>query len=251
LSNGVSALLNQEDSNILFVYGVGESLEAGPLAPTEPFAKLYKLMLNDGSIKGVDVFYNEDTVCYTGLDNFVQLGIDLYCFGFFNAKPIQMPWQYSRSYLLLAKVDTGFQIQNIRLVGEDYFYMNYASCLTSDSNLVVAGTYFDYNSGEERYQLFLLKSDQNFSVGLNDQEKLWNNLNVYPNPASNNITLEIPDKITAGLVYIFNSEGSIVHSALLQNGQKNTEVSALASGNYFISFIAENGQTYSGQFVKE
>ncbi|MBN2728824.1 MAG: T9SS type A sorting domain-containing protein, partial [Bacteroidales bacterium] len=54
-----------------------------------------------------------------------------------------------------------------------------------------------------------------------------------------------------GLVYIFNSAGSVVKSVLLEGKQKNIDVSVLASGNYFISFIPKSGQSFSGQFVKE
>jgi hypothetical protein len=249
--NGVSAIFHEVDSNILFMYGIGGSLENNITAPCSSHPKLCKINIENSLVDCIDVFHNVDTACYTSLNNIVQIGANLYCFGFFNVRPLEMPWQYDRTYILLAKVDTALQIQNIRLVGEDYCYMTFASCATADSNVVVAGTYFDYNASDERYQVFLLKTDQNLSLGIHDQEDLWNDLSVYSNPASNNITLEIPDNNTAGLVYIFNSAGSVVKSVLLEGNQKIIDVSGLVAGNYFISFITENGQAYSGQFVKE
>jgi hypothetical protein len=76
-------------------------------------------------------------------------------------------------------------------------------------------------------------------------------MSVFPNPATTILNLDLPNGTLQGLVYVFNSAGVIVKSAFLNAGQNSIDVSGLVAGNYFISFIPETGQSYSGQFVKE
>jgi len=72
--------------------------------------------------------------------------------------------------------------------------------------------------------------------------------NIYPNPASKLVTIEIQNNAKADLLRIFNSGGSLIRTIAVGGNQLTVDVSDFANGNYY--FRMENsGQVLGTQKV--
>ncbi len=87
-------------------------------------------------------------------------------------------------------------------------------------------------------------------VGIEDYEQLLSEINIYPNPASNTITIQSPSNYQFSFVRIVNAVGQEVYQASTPNVQSSITVSSFASGIYFIS-LSNGEQTITKKFVKE
>ena len=73
------------------------------------------------------------------------------------------------------------------------------------------------------------------------------NIVVYPNPATNNITIEAPQKST---IEILNIQGQTILQQQIQQGKTNIDISALAKGVYILR-LCSNDKTAVTKIVKE
>ena len=83
--------------------------------------------------------------------------------------------------------------------------------------------------------------------GIVNISDITENINIYPNPASNFVTIETGSNIEN--IYIYNTVGQIVSVSKLQNFKTSKieiDVSNLQSGIYFLNIETENGS-----FVKQ
>lgn len=72
-------------------------------------------------------------------------------------------------------------------------------------------------------------------------------LKIYPNPASNSISVELNDRTTTRYqIEIFNIYGAIVYSCVMQNQKKVIET-PFSPGVYFITIASFDNQTYYQQ----
>jgi hypothetical protein len=74
---------------------------------------------------------------------------------------------------------------------------------------------------------------------------------IYPNPASDYITLSNPVGINAGRYNIKNVLGQIVLDGSLAAGNNDIDVSRLVEGNYIINAYQEGAPVYNAVFVKK
>jgi PKD repeat protein len=79
------------------------------------------------------------------------------------------------------------------------------------------------------------------SIELSDQEM------IYPNPATNNLTIETPQK---SLVKIFNIQGRLLITVKANDKKTDIDVSELPNGIYILELKTENGSDVI-KFVKE
>ena len=73
-------------------------------------------------------------------------------------------------------------------------------------------------------------------------------VSIYPNPADDFIQIELKDYREINSIRIYNYLGQLLISH--SGNARSLEVSNLASGNYIIKFITDNG-TFSKQFIKK
>lgn len=71
-------------------------------------------------------------------------------------------------------------------------------------------------------------------------------LNVYPNPAINNLTIEIPSGFT---IKLSNVLGTVVHETLSKEGKTEIDITDLPNGVYFMQ-AAQNAKIYSARIIK-
>ena len=77
-------------------------------------------------------------------------------------------------------------------------------------------------------------------VGLNMSENQNNNVLVYPNPATDIVSIKMQTQVMEHLK-ISDIKGSILYAETLQSNQKQLNTSSLAKGMYFITITTKNG----------
>lgn len=76
-------------------------------------------------------------------------------------------------------------------------------------------------------------------------------LNLYPNPASNNVEVEIPSAITAGTVKVYDMLGKVViEKDFTSSGNFALNIAQLREGMYVVAVVSENN-SYVGRLVKQ
>jgi hypothetical protein len=102
-----------------------------------------------------------------------------------------------------------------------------------------------------QWSSFIAKLGNN-TTSINDFDKTNNTLKVYPNPATQQVTIEIPTGINIKHISINNILGEEIKS--YENNSQSTEliidIQSLASGNYFIVLTDSQGKNYNARFLK-
>ncbi|MBN8694627.1 MAG: T9SS type A sorting domain-containing protein [Bacteroidetes bacterium] len=80
--------------------------------------------------------------------------------------------------------------------------------------------------------------NNNIYAGINEYN-LDNSLVIYPNPASNNITIHLNNSNSAK-VEIINQFGQVVKTVNIESKNDNINISDLSSGVYFVKTLSEN-----------
>lgn len=91
-----------------------------------------------------------------------------------------------------------------------------------------------------------LQTLQCSELGLSDPEAP--ELSIYPNPASSSVTIHIADAIISSM-FITDPSGRIIRPALANSN--NLDVSAYASGMYFLTVITTDGRTATSSLLIE
>ncbi|MBC8047812.1 MAG: T9SS type A sorting domain-containing protein [Fimbriimonadaceae bacterium] len=87
-------------------------------------------------------------------------------------------------------------------------------------------------TGAEIWTLFSI-IPETFETGVNEFTS-QNFINVSPNPASDNITIKIPDAINNGILKIYNMQGNIIYSEILKNSSAiSINTTSWPNGIYF------------------
>ena len=73
---------------------------------------------------------------------------------------------------------------------------------------------------------------------------------MFPNPADNHLTLELPETISKADIKVYNTLGDLVHSSNITVQSTSIDISALASGLYVIQIIA-GSQNSKQRFIKQ
>ncbi|MGD0710535.1 MAG: T9SS type A sorting domain-containing protein [Bacteroidales bacterium] len=74
--------------------------------------------------------------------------------------------------------------------------------------------------------------------GINELPAQEGNITVYPNPVTNNLTIDVPEKAT---INILNTQGQHIETLLINGNLTNVDVSNLPSGVYMMEVITEKG----------
>lgn len=122
---------------------------------------------------------------------------------------------------------------------EDY---GYSIALQADSKIILAG--YSYGGGGSEFEIARFLNDE--TAGTEDFQTA--DFRLYPNPAREQLTIEMDDASSTYQVEIYDMLGKKVYNSEIQNkGQIN--VSSLASGTYLVK-LNSNSQTSTVRFVK-
>jgi PKD repeat protein len=84
-------------------------------------------------------------------------------------------------------------------------------------------------------------------TGLIEAMDMKYNIKIYPNPATDDLTIETPERAT---IEIYNIEGQIIKSFSAGDNTTTIDVSTLARGMYFVKMKSDNGVGVK-KFIKE
>ena len=76
-------------------------------------------------------------------------------------------------------------------------------------------------------------------------------VNIYPNPTSSNLNVEIPMNSEVTKCEIYDSKGGFVSSSFVNGGFNTVDVSLLANGTYVCKIYNEEQFVYSEVFIKK
>jgi len=114
-----------------------------------------------------------------------------------------------------------------------------------------------FNYGEvEDYTVNITNSTSNYYLtDEGDATKLKNSdaetgISVYPNPANENITLNIKAGERNTTVSIYNTKGSLVKTLPINHSERQINISELPSGTYILK-VADEKEPFVKQFIKK
>ena len=81
-------------------------------------------------------------------------------------------------------------------------------------------------------------------------EKIYD-INVFPNPTTNQITLAINTDKTGMKVHIYATDGKLVKSASVVNGNNLIDTADLVSGTYIYNVVTDDELIHASQFIKK
>ncbi|MDR0829521.1 MAG: T9SS type A sorting domain-containing protein [Prevotellaceae bacterium] len=85
------------------------------------------------------------------------------------------------------------------------------------------------------------EEDNDYSVG---------NMKIYPNPASNYLTIKYPNSSNNALIYIINESGKVVYATTSSQMNNNIDVNNLVQGTYIVK-VVDSDNVYIEKFIKK
>jgi hypothetical protein len=118
----------------------------------------------------------------------------------------------------------------------------------NSNNVMISSATRDWNNpatkincGDSAYYYYKTVS------GINELPAQGENISVYPNPVSNNLTIDYTGKAT---INIFNTQGQLIETLFINNNLSNIDVSNLPCGVYMMELRTEKGNVVK-KFMKE
>jgi photosystem II stability/assembly factor-like uncharacterized protein len=78
----------------------------------------------------------------------------------------------------------------------------------------------------------------------------FSELLLFPNPANDQIFIELPPVLSKSSFYLYNLNGQTLITKPLKENKSQIDISKLESGIYFVKVINDKGVGY-GKFIKE
>jgi hypothetical protein len=100
------------------------------------------------------------------------------------------------------------------------------------------------NTGNDNNDVFLVRLSSSNGI---ESSMTQNSISVFPNPATDNITVIIPQKVT---IEILNINGQIIKTMILDSGKTAVDIGDLSNGIYIIKAKTDKGVLIK-KFIKE
>ncbi|MFZ5555007.1 MAG: T9SS type A sorting domain-containing protein [Bacteroidota bacterium] len=155
-------------------------------------------------------------------------------------------------WLTVFKTDTSGQVFWYRNLGGDGDYFLFHLKTTSDGGVLLVGTIWDWhNSMAAQRDVVVYKLDSMGNVSFVSQISPRNfGLDVFPNPASEQIIFRINESKGPIELIVYDSYGNLVYSAAGNGTELGANVSSFRPGVYFYRVKTDTG-VRSGSFVKQ
>jgi PKD repeat protein len=96
---------------------------------------------------------------------------------------------------------------------------------------------------------YTITVDSCITIGIGNINTLA--LQLYPNPAHDQLTVVVPNGTKGGKLAIVNNLGMLVKEVTVTDNRTNISISELAAGIYHLIYNTTDGTTGAGRFVKE
>lgn len=168
--------------------------------------------------------------------------------------------------IFIAKFNNTLHLVDYYTIGGDYQENTIAVDIDKANNIICTGEFsetvdFDPSSNVANLvspypsypglfnNIFIAKYINSEFVGINDEFDKNINLQIYPNPASTEINLSLPNNETIESIKIYNQNGQLLKQIIKPNAEK-INVSDLKTGLYFIRTDTDTNR-YLSKMIKE
>ena len=119
-------------------------------------------------------------------------------------------------------------------------------------------TYFQVKNEEDKFDIYEATGNMPCKTCSSSEvtptqkapEKIYD-INVFPNPTTNQITLAINTDKTGMKVHIYATDGKLVKSASVVNGNNLIDTADLVAGNYIYNVQTDTEVIHASQFIKK
>jgi len=223
---GPSSAIILSDSTFMLSSTIAHKVSQNEVETLDHGISIYNLK---GDEKSLNFSGNPDTNSITSNTSIVENGSDIFSIATENINGINN----SNSYIKLSKIDYQGKIKwSSEFIAKSKLIVNSLYSFGKDS-LVVMGESFTGSISKS----FILKSDttpEGLMSSIKSLDLKINDVNIYPNPFTNTLTLETDAKKIDSIT-IFNNQGQVVKKYI--NTSKLSDLDDLPPGVYIINIV--------------
>ena len=168
-----------------------------------------------------------------------------------------------REYYIDEYVDGDYKDVDFKtvVIDEDGIELQIIDNIDVDNIFQLNGkTYLKGNSSDEEDKIVIYEAGGNMPCKSCSSSEATSNkkapvkaydINVFPNPTTNQITLAINTDKTGMKVHIYSTDGKLVKSASVVNGNNLIDTADLVSGTYIYNVQTDTEVIHASQFVKK
>ncbi|MFN0174968.1 MAG: T9SS type A sorting domain-containing protein [Saprospiraceae bacterium] len=171
--------------------------------------------------------------------------------GIVNSNNGDVSGNHGSSDMWVVKLTEGGEIQWQKALGGTSAERGYSIKQTNDNGYIVAGdawsTNGDLTENKGKTDLWIVKlAPESTPISTPATQPL----NIYPNPASQAITLQVSSQDLSLALGITDFLGRLISQQTISNGG-NVDIASLANGLYFLTATTPSGKVFSGKFRKQ
>jgi hypothetical protein len=156
------------------------------------------------------------------------------------------------SQILVSRLDTGLNvIWNKQFTKDSIYYQLWSMTSTSDGGCLLACETYNYLSPVVKRGIVVFRVDTSGNayavIGEMPQEVEFL---LYPNPATDKITIESSSIQKNATISIYNIQGQLLLRQVWQQTKHYIDISSFSKGVYFVNIKSEK-ENFSWRFVKE
>jgi hypothetical protein len=158
------------------------------------------------------------------------------------------------SWFIINNLKSNLDLNWQKFYGGDAYYQMWTMIATTDGGCLMAGTRYDYLTQNNERDIFIIKVDANGLVtGVNDEPPLIpvHDAILYPNPATENVTIEFSQLYTSATLQLMDISGKTVFRSQLTSNRQTIDISAFPAGTYVYTIFNQKGLEETGKLVVE
>jgi len=168
--------------------------------------------------------------------------------------PFSIGWPNHAAKYVILQTDSLLNVRWERFYGEGKYYYELMKVLaTKDGGCLLAGTKYNYESGIEERDIYIIKLDsEGLIVGNTEHSELeMRESIVYPNPGTNEIKIRIAAQHPVSLFQLLDMNGKLVKSDNVNGKWGLINTTNLNPGTYIYRITSEQGLFETGKWIKQ
>lgn len=151
------------------------------------------------------------------------------------------------SWIMTGQLDSTLQPRYLHFIGGDAYYeANYIIATSDGGSLICAGR---WDPDKEVFDLLFMKLNrEGFIVGTQPPGIEIRQALVYPNPATDWLTVETA--LRNAILEVYNTKGNLVLTHQIQGLKERINISQLQAGAYIFNISTKDGYLETGKFIK-
>jgi hypothetical protein len=156
--------------------------------------------------------------------------------------------------LMLSNYDSLLNCRWTRFYGSDTACYTMSTLeATSDGGCIMGGMFYTPSHPENLLDAVIIKVDSlGLFTGLHENTGIQiHEANIYPNPGSQNITVQCGPQIIGATFILYDAAGRHVCEALLKSTQFQLDVRHLSTGTYYWEILQKGRRADAGMWIKQ